>query len=178
MEKTIRTILVGADHRGWQMKEDLKRSLSEWGYLVFDVGTRAYEGEDDYPDIAYAAALKVVQENSQGILICGSGVGMAVVANKVPGIRAALCASPEQAAAARHDDDANVLVLAADFLTAAQARRIAKVWLETEFVPKEKYVRRLRKITLIEKQNLSKNFEAQRNNSKIKSQNSKVQFKS
>jgi len=153
MEKSLKTIVIGADHRGFQLKEDLKRSLSEWGYLVADEGAHSYNAHDDYPDVAYAVALRVAQEeDKQGVLLCGSGVGMSVVANKVAGVRAALCFSPEQAAAAKHDDDANVLVLSADYLTAAQMRRILKSWLDTDFAPKEKYMRRLRKISLLEHQ--------------------------
>ncbi len=153
MDKSLKTIVIGADHRGFQLKEDLKRSLSEWGYLVADEGAHEYRPHDDYPDVAYAVALRVAQEEGkQGVLLCGSGVGMSVVANKVTGVRAALCSSPEQAAAAKHDDDANVLVLSVDYLTAAQMRRILKSWLDADFAPKERYMRRLRKISLLERQ--------------------------
>ncbi|MFA4873301.1 MAG: RpiB/LacA/LacB family sugar-phosphate isomerase [Patescibacteria group bacterium] len=169
MEKTLKTIIIGADHRGWQAKEDLKRSIAEWGYLIADEGAHAYDVHDDYPDIAYAVALRVAQEDDmQGVLLCGSGVGMSVVANKVQGIRASLCFFPEQAAAAKHDDDANVLVLSVDYLTAAQMRRILKSWLDTDFAPKEKYMRRLRKITLLETQGYLKNVKAQSSNAMVR----------
>ncbi len=151
MEHTLTTIVIGADHRGFRMKEEISRSLSEWGYLVKDVGARAYNPDDDFPDIAIAAGEEVRRNpHTYGIIMCGSGVGMAVAANKIRGVRAALCASPAQAIASRHDDDANVLVLAADFTTTPLARRIVKSWLATAFGRKERYMRRLRKIEKIE----------------------------
>ena len=152
MEKSIKTIVIGADHRGLQLKEDLKRSLSEWGYLVDDRGAREYVAEDDHPDYALAVGVKVrEQEKGKGILVCGSGVGITIAANKVPGIRAGMALNPEQAESARKDSDVNILVLAADYLNTPQARRIVKAFLETEFRPLARYVRRLRKIARMER---------------------------
>ncbi|OGL77878.1 hypothetical protein A3J43_02860 [Candidatus Uhrbacteria bacterium RIFCSPHIGHO2_12_FULL_54_23] len=157
MEKSLRTIVIGADHRGLQLKDDVKRSLSEWGYLVDDRGAHTYDAEDDHPDAALAVGEKVrEQEGGTGILVCGSGVGIAIAANKMAGIRAGMALTPEQAESARKDSDANILVLAADYLTAAQARRVAKAFLETAFQPKERYVRRLRKIKKMEQLRSSK----------------------
>jgi len=152
MEKSIKTVIIGADHRGFKLKDELKRSLSEWGYLIDDVGAPTYNPDDDHPDYAKALGRRLVTSpGMMGVLICGSGVGIAVAANKIPGIRAGMCVTPDQARSARQDSNTNVLVLASDYLTAQQARRITKTWLETEFVPKEKYVRRLRKIEQLEK---------------------------
>lgn len=152
MEKSIKTVTIGADHRGLQLKEDLKRSLSEWGYLVDDRGAYQYHAEDDHPDFARAVGESVRgKDKGIGILICGSGIGVAIAANKLACIRAAMALTPSQAEAARKDSDANILVLAADYITGAQARRITKAFLETEFQPKERYVRRLKKIEKMEK---------------------------
>lgn len=151
MEKTIVTVIIGADHRGYRMKEELKRTLSEWGYLIDDQGAHAHDPDDDYPDFGFAVGRAVRATGHFGILLCGSGVGIAIAANKVPGIRAALCMSPDQAVAARRDDNANVLVIASDFMTAPVARRIMKAFLETVFHPKERYLRRLQKIEKAEK---------------------------
>ena len=148
----MQTIVIGADHRGFKLKEEIKSSLSEWGFLIDDVGAERYDPEDDHPDFARAMGERLHgMPGGKGILLCGSGVGIAVAANKMPGIRAGMCLSEDQAHAARSDSDANVLVLAADYVTAPLARRIAKKFLETEFQPKERYVRRLKKIKEMEK---------------------------
>jgi ribose 5-phosphate isomerase B len=145
-------IYIGADHRGFKLKESLKVYLKESGYEVVDVGNNKYDENDDYPDFASAAARKVSldPENSRGILICGSGVGMDVAANKYKNIRSALVTTPDQAAISRHDDNANVLSLAADFLTESEAKKILTVWLQTDFSEEERHRRRLEKIEKIE----------------------------
>lgn len=145
-------IFIGADHRGFNLKESLKTFLNNEGYEVVDLGNAVYDQNDDYPDIAALVAKSVVPDPStrRGILICGSGVGVDDVANKIKGIRSALVNSPDQAYASRHDDDTNVLSLAADFIDEENAQKIALTWLKTPFSGEESDKRRLGKISKIE----------------------------
>jgi len=118
-------LYIGADHRGFQLKESIKKLVTESGYTVNDMGAVAYKEDDDYVDFAKLVGQKVdTDAMSKGILICGSGVGMDVAANKFTNVRAALAFSPDQAMASRADDDANVLVLAADFTDEDTAKKI------------------------------------------------------
>ena len=145
-------IYLAADHRGFEVKEHLKNALSSRGYPVVDLGPVAYDEEDDYPTIAAALAKKVSEnrETSRGILLCGSGVGVAVVANKFPNVRAATVMTPDQAFDSRNDDDANVLALGTNYLDGAAAEKIAVTWLATPFAKEPRFVRRLQEITQIE----------------------------
>lgn len=145
-------IYIGADHRGYELKEKLKTFLGELGYDYEDMGAFEYNKDDDYPDFAKAVAEKVVQGGSnKGILICGSDIGMAAAANKIKGIRAGGATIPEQVAAAVHDDNINVLSVSADFVDEIQAEELIKTFLETKFGGDEKYVRRINKIKELEK---------------------------
>ena len=141
-------IYIGADHRGFQLKEALKNFLVESGYTVNDMGNNHYDEGDDFVDFARLVIGKVSADltNSKGILICGSGVGMDIVANRFSGIRSALVSSPDQAMASRNDDDANILSLAADFTDFELVKKIASVWLQTPFSDTEDHKRRLSKI--------------------------------
>lgn len=145
-------IYIGADHRGFELKERLKLFLQDKGYQIEDVGNDHYDDNDDYPDFAEAVAKKVSlnYENARGILLCGSGVGVDVVANKFRNVRSALVATPDQAFDSRNDDDANVLSLAADYLKPADAEKIVLTWLTTPFADEEKFRRRLEKIRRLE----------------------------
>ncbi len=145
-------IYIGADHRGYKLKEALKIYLKELGYDCEDSGAKELISDDDYPDYALVVAEKVVEdsENNRGILICGSGVGVDVVANKIKGIRSALCFDVEQAQVCRNDDDTNILSLAVDFISGELAKEIVKIWLETPFSGGENYARRIEKIRKIE----------------------------
>jgi ribose 5-phosphate isomerase B len=126
-------IIIGSDHAGFALKEALKGPLASAGYKVFDAGTHREESVD-YPDYGIIAAERVSSgEFEKGILVCGSGVGMAIVANKFPGVRAALCLDEETAKLSRQHNDANMLVLAGRKTEAAAAERIIKTWLETPF---------------------------------------------
>jgi ribose 5-phosphate isomerase B len=126
-------IIIGSDHAGFALKESIKGFLSSAGIRVFDAGTHRDESVD-YPDYGVLAAGRVSSgEFEKGILVCGSGVGMAIVANKFPGIRAALCLDEETARLARQHNDSNILVLAGRKTEAAAAERIIKTWLETPF---------------------------------------------
>jgi ribose 5-phosphate isomerase B len=145
-------IYIGADHRGFRLKGVLKAHLNNRGYEVVDCGNERYEEGDDYPDFAAAVAKKVSEnpEENRGILICGSGVGVDIVANKFKGVRSALATTPEQARLSRHDNNANVLSLAADFLSENEMREIVNVWLATSFPGEEHHKRRLGKIKELE----------------------------
>lgn len=149
-------IYIGADHRGFNLKEYLKQFLADRGYEIVDIGNTRYDETDDYPDFAAAVAKKVSvgDENTRGILICGSGVGMDIVANKFINVRAGLVFLPDQAYDSRNDDDTNVLVLAADFLKNEEALKIVQTWLQTPFEDDERFRRRLHKISQIEMRNM------------------------
>ena len=144
-------IYIGADHRGYNLKETLKVYLKELDYYCEDLGAKELVADDDYPDYALAVAQKVAEdpENSHGILICGSGIGVDVVANKIKSIRSALCFDAKQAQASRNDDNANVLSLPADYISEDLAKEITKVWLKTSFSGEENHTRRVEKIKKI-----------------------------
>lgn len=150
-------IYLAADHRGFRLKDSLKQYLKASGYEVIDVGNTELVEGDDYPDFAALAARKVSldPENAKAILICGSGVGMDIVANKFPHVRSVLAMNPDQAMASRNDDNTNVLTLAADFTEDEDAKRILGAWLPTQFSGEERHKRRLRKIEDIENRRLA-----------------------
>src|SRR3989338_1669799 len=149
-------IYLGADHRGFSLKEALKRALIRDGYGVEDVGAFVQDPNDDYPDFAYAVAQKVAKtpEENRGVLICGSGMGMDVVANKVKGIRATVAYSKESAAHARTNDDINIITLAGDVLDFNEAMEIVTIFLTTQFSGETRHLRRLNKIKEIEAKHL------------------------
>lgn len=140
-------IFIGADHRGFRLKEELRIWLIQSGYEVTDLGAADLLPTDDYPDYAVAVAQKVITtEDSKGIVICGSGVGVDIVANKVKGIRSALGSSVEEIKSGREDDDINVLALGADYTDFEKAKLLIKTFLETPFKNEERYLRRIEKI--------------------------------
>lgn len=145
-------IYIGADHRGFNHKKAIKEYLTGLGYTVVDLGNEKYDELDDYPDFAEKVAEKVSLESDdgRGILICGSGVGVDVVANKFPGVRSSLVFNSEQAIDVRSDDNANVLSLASDYVSTEDAKKIVSLWLNTKFSGGEKYKRRLKKIEQLE----------------------------
>lgn len=147
-------IFVGADHRGFELKEKIKTWLAEWKYEFEDEGAHQLDPDDDYTTYASRVAIKVSENpESLGILSCGSGVGVDITANKFDGARASVAISSPQIAAGRHDDNMNILVLAADYLDEHQVKRILRAFLETEYKPKERYENRLRDIKIIEENN-------------------------
>jgi len=128
-----KTIAIGADHAGFSLKRSLSRELSEMGYTVVDLGTVS-EDSVDYPDFADAVATTVLSGSARsGVLICGSGIGMSIAANRHRGIRAALCSDVESATLARRHNDANVLVLGARRLDAREASDCLRAFLATPF---------------------------------------------
>lgn len=145
-------VYIGADHRGFAMKEGLTAWLTEQGYEVSDVGALEMQEGDDYPDYAKLVAEKVTQDadNNRGILLCGSGVGVAVAANKIAGIRAANIQSVDVAKSARNDDDINIIALGSDILSLEDAKAITATFLTTPFSGLERHVRRVDKIKKLE----------------------------
>lgn len=141
-------VYIGVDHGGYQLKEELKKYLSELGYAVEDVGAHELNPEDDYPDYVFPTAESVARNSgSMGIVIGRSGNGEAIAANKVKGIRAALCWNEEVAKKAREHNDANVLSLGADYISLDEAKNIVKTFLETPFSEEERHKRRIEKIS-------------------------------
>lgn len=145
-------LYIGSDHRGYKLKEALKIYLQELNFDFEDSGAKELIPDDDYPNYALAVAKKVAEnpDENRGILICGSGVGVDIVANKIQSIRSALCFDVKQAQVSRNDDNANVLSLAADFISEEKAKEIMKIWLETPFSGLEHHARRIEKIKKIE----------------------------
>ncbi|HRT40022.1 MAG TPA: RpiB/LacA/LacB family sugar-phosphate isomerase [Candidatus Woesebacteria bacterium] len=143
-------IYVGADHRGYRLKEIIINQLREEGYSVEDTGNSQYNIEDDFTDFAIKTAEMVIRGGARGILICGSGLGMSIIANKVKGIRAGLCTSIKQARLGRNDLDINLLCLSADLVSDEKNLKIVQKFLETVFAPEERYLRRIKKITQYE----------------------------
>jgi len=146
-------IYIGADHRGWELKAKINRWLKGRGYEFEDLGAYEYNTWDDFADYAIDTAQRVTAggEKNRGILVCGSGIGMCIAANKVRGIRAGLGFAPDQVHAARKDDNINILVLASDNTDELAALELEK-FLETEFVESDNYLRRIEKISRYEGQ--------------------------
>jgi ribose 5-phosphate isomerase B len=149
--KTSKMIAVGADHGGFKMKEELKTFLNQLGHQIHDFGTDS-ESPVDYPDFAYAVGKSVSEGIADvGIVIDGAGVGSAITANKVPGVRAAACYTVEVARNSREHNDANVLSLGSKTITSAQMREIVGAWLGTE-ISEDRHKKRVGKIEAIERQ--------------------------
>ena len=142
---------MGADHGGFSFKEKIKEFLSGLKIEYQDLGNTKFEPEDDFPDFAFAVAKKVIETNGKGILICTNGEGMCIAANKIKGIRAVSPVTKKAALRSREDLDSNILCLGEHVLSFRDAKKIIKIWLETEFFPAERYIRRLNKIKDIEK---------------------------
>ncbi len=126
-------IPIAADHAGFSMKEQLKTELERLGYEPVDLGARSEEASD-YPEFAHAVAQQVSSgEARRGVLLCGSGIGMDIVANRYPGVRAALAWQPAIAELSRKHNDSNVLVLPSRFMSQDDAASALRKWLETDF---------------------------------------------
>ena len=126
-------IAIGSDHAGLQLKQVVKRHLDSLGHQVTDYGTFSEEAVD-YADFGYPVARGVADgQHERGVLVCGTGQGMTMMANRVAGIRAALCLDPETASMARKHNDSNVLVLSGWKVSSEQTAEILEVWLTTEF---------------------------------------------
>jgi ribose 5-phosphate isomerase B len=143
-------VALGADHAGFPLKQDLKQWLVSEGHTVVDAGTHSQDSVD-YPEFAATVACAVASgEAERGLLVCGTGIGMAITANKVPGIRAAVCADVETARLSRQHNDLNVLALAGRATSGDQAIAIVRAWLETPFEG-GRHQRRLAKVAGLER---------------------------
>ena len=146
-------IILGADHAGFEIKEYIKALLLRMDYRIEDVGTFGKKSVD-YPDYVEKAALLIrEEENRKGILVCGTGIGASIAANKISGIRAALVSDEKTARLSREHNDANVLVLGGRSFNENKVEKILKVWLKSKFKG-GRHKRRLDKISEIEKKNI------------------------
>lgn len=149
-------VYLGADHRGFKLKEVLKIWLWENKITGEDMGASEFDKVDDYVDFAQEVSYSVSTDikkglDSKGVVICGSGVGVDITANKIEGIRCGLGFSSEQIQSARKDDDINILALPSDFITQEQAKEMVKIFLETPFSNAGRHIRRIDKIKKLEK---------------------------
>jgi ribose 5-phosphate isomerase B len=145
------SIIIGSDHAGFTLKEGLKGFLAEKGFSVFDAGTYSVDAVD-YPDFARPVAENISSgKMEKGILVCGSGVGMSITANRFPGVRGALCLDEDTARLSRMHNDSNILILAGRKTGLDQAKEIVAAWLEADFEG-GRHQARLGKIVEMERQ--------------------------
>lgn len=145
-------IFIGADHRGFELKAKINKWLAGRGYEFEDLGGYEYDHDDDYVDYAIMVGVRSQESGARGIVICGSGVGADIAANKVMGVRCGLGWETDQVHAARKEDNINVLALAADNLDEDKVMKLTETFLETEFVETDRYLRREEKIARWEKE--------------------------
>lgn len=144
-------VVIGADHAGFVLKEKLCRQLQEAGHEVVDVGAHEYDRDDDYPDSAAAVGRAVVAgQGERGILVCGSGVGACIAANKIDGVRACLCHDIYSATQGVEHDDMNVLCLGGLIVGDALAEKLVHGFLSAEFIGEGRFLRRLNKVLALE----------------------------
>lgn len=147
-------VAIGTDHAGFPLKKPLIDYMKELGYDVLDLGTNS-EDAVDYPDYAEAVGKAIIKGDAQvGIVLCGSGVGASVAANKLVGIRAGVCHDTFSAHQCREDDDVNVLCMGARVIGSNLAKEITKTFLEAKYSHAERHQRRLDKVLKIERENL------------------------
>lgn len=142
-------LYIGADHNGFEFKQQLAASLKLAGHEVVDEGGIGTDPGDDFPQFAAKVVNALLADNdtaAKGILICGSGQGMCMAANRFKGIRASLCWNLNEARSARNDDNSNVLCLSSKYLTLEENQAIITTWLETPFAAAPRYVRRLNEL--------------------------------
>jgi ribose 5-phosphate isomerase B len=142
-------IYIGADHNGFEMKDELLDELMAAGYTVVDKGSEVLKPDDDFPEFAsrVVMAMKASDDKDpRGILICGSGQGMCMAANRYKGMRASLVWSIEEAHASRNDDDSNILCLPARYMSLKDAISITEAWLATPFAGAPRFKRRIREL--------------------------------
>ena len=146
-------IIVGADHAGFTLKEMLRAELLAAGHEIIDVGAYSYEKSDDYPDFAAAVGRAVAAgQGERGILLCGSGVGASIAANKIKGVRACLCHDIYSATQGVEHDNMNVLCLGGAIVGPALARKLVAGFLAAQFQPDERFQRRLDKVLALERE--------------------------
>jgi ribose 5-phosphate isomerase B len=145
-------VALGADHGGFRLKQALAEHLKALGHEVLDLGVHSSEEPSDYPDIALAVGRALQEGRAQrGILVCGSGVGASVAANKLRGIRAAVCHDTFSARQGVEDDDMNILCLGQRVVGTELAKEVVRVFLEARFSEEERHRRRLRKVLALER---------------------------
>lgn len=146
-------IIIGADHAGFELKGVLKKYLERKKYSIEDVGAFVHDKDDDYPDFAFKVAKKVSKSkgNVVGIIVCGSGAGITIVANKVKGIRAVAVYDKYEAKMTKKHNDANVLCLRGRKTNYVLSKKLVDIWLKTPFSKAKRHVRRINKIKRIEK---------------------------
>ena len=142
------TVFIGADHRGYELKQSLIQWIKEKGISLTDCGNSVYDPEDDYPDYTHTVVQNVKKsgEDAFGIVICGSGMGVCIAANKEKGIRCGLGINPLQVKHGRDADNINVLAIASDVVSVQEAKEMVEMFLQTPFSNEERHVRRLNKI--------------------------------
>lgn len=145
-------IFLGADHRGFELKEKIKDFLKSNNFEFIDLGNFKKDLEDDNPDFAFKVASKLVKDviNNKGIVFCGSGIGVDITANKIKGVLCGLGFKKEQIEEARRDDNINCLAIAADYTDLNTTQEIVLAFLKTEFLTLGRYKRRIEKIKIIE----------------------------
>ena len=154
-------IAIGADHAGFMMKEELAAEIRKLGHDLLDVGAHRANPTDDYPDFAEAVGKALMEGKAErGVLICGSGVGVSVAANKMPGIRAAVCHDAYSAHQGVEHDDMNVLVLGSRIIGPELARELVRTYLAARFSGEERHCRRLAKVDEIEHRYLASRSES------------------
>lgn len=147
-------IYIGADHRGFALKKQIKKKLEDAGHMVEDIGTHEEGVVCDYPEISYDVASKVASDkNSRGILVCMTGLGHAIAANKIRGAYAAVCYNKKTAAFSRKHNNSNILVLGAKYITEKQMDDIINIWLTSEFEG-GRHERRVKQIQDIERRTM------------------------
>lgn len=143
---------IAADHGGFSLKEEIRKALESSGHQMVDYGAYSMQSDDDYPDFVVPLARAVAaDEVERGIAICGSGVGAAITANKIPGVRAALIHDTFSAHQGVEDDDMNVICLGARVIGFAMALELIQAFLDAKFSAAERHQRRLKKVTALEK---------------------------
>tara|TARA_Y100001960_G_C14205434_1_gene601715 strand:- start:173 stop:625 length:453 start_codon:yes stop_codon:yes gene_type:complete len=144
-------IVIGSDHAGLELKSVAASWISNWGHEVLDAGAYEFDRYDDYPDFAEATAIAIKEDRAdRGILLCGSGVGASITANKIPGIRAAMCHDNYSAHQGVEHDDMNVLCIGARIVGIELAKELINTFIEARFTGEPRHVRRIAKISAIE----------------------------
>ncbi len=145
--KKKKMLYLGSDHGGFDLKQAIKKYLKKKNIEYKDLGPESIDNNDDYPDYALKVAQEVAQsQENKGILICGTGIGMCITANKVKGIRAALCYDKETARLSREHNDSNVLCLGGRTTKKGKALKIVDVWLKTPFSNIDRHKKRVEKM--------------------------------
>lgn len=141
-------IYLGTDHRGFELKEQIKEFLKEQGIAFEDLGNHQLDPNDDYTDIGFLVAKKIVEkpDENRGILLCGSGIGVVIAANRIKGVRAGLCLSTWMAEHGRQNEDINILALASNLTDLETSKDIIKTFLNTSFLMTENYIRRKKEL--------------------------------